>query len=67
MKDVFELVLGGIFIKRALFNDELYDYTEHEDGSKTLHKARDKNGFKITIHVSGDHEEHKTQKGNSSC
>ncbi|MFD2663068.1 hypothetical protein [Paenibacillus thailandensis] len=44
---------------KALFEGELCDYTEHEDGSKTIFIAKNKDGFKITLHVSGDPEEHK--------
>ncbi|MGD8190201.1 hypothetical protein ACQCN2_09480 [Brevibacillus ginsengisoli] len=49
-------------INQVMFNDELYDYTEHPDGSKTLYKEKDENGFKITIHVSGDLEDHEQGK-----
>jgi hypothetical protein len=44
-------------MNQVIFNGELYDYTEHPDGSKTLFKEKNKRGFKITINVCGDEEE----------
>ncbi|OMD73602.1 MULTISPECIES: hypothetical protein [Paenibacillus] len=44
---------------KILFNGELYDYEEFQDGSKRIHKKKNKRGFEIDILVSGDPEEHK--------
>lgn len=46
-------------VKTIQFDGEMYQLTEHEDGSKTLLKEKNRAGFKIIIHVSGDPEEHK--------
>jgi hypothetical protein len=46
--------------RKTLFDGELYDYIENDDGSKKLSIERNRAGFKINITVSGckqDHEE----------
>ncbi|WP_018759519.1 hypothetical protein [Paenibacillus terrigena] len=42
----------------TFLNGEKYEYFEYPDGSKTLKTEKNKDGFKITINVSGDKEEH---------
>ncbi|OME49015.1 hypothetical protein BSK59_24870 [Paenibacillus odorifer] len=46
-------------MKKILFAGDYYDYEEYEDGSKKLQTEKNSRGFKITINVSGDPEEHK--------
>lgn len=43
---------------KVLFDGELYDYIEREDGSKRISTEKNSRGFKITIEVSGDEKDH---------
>ncbi|MCM3173249.1 hypothetical protein [Paenibacillus sp. MER 99-2] len=50
--------------EQVIFDGDLYDYIEYSDGSKHLSTEKNSRGFKITIKVSGDPEDHK--RGNEA-
>ncbi|GGH46358.1 hypothetical protein GCM10008014_08970 [Paenibacillus silvae] len=44
--------------ERVILGGDIYEYSEFSDGSKLLYTEKNSKGFKITLKISGDPEEH---------
>lgn len=44
--------------EQVIFDGDVYEYSEFSDGSKHLYTEKNSRGFKISIKVSGDENEH---------